>query len=72
MCGPSLELYVDMYVVTITIIGHAYMYIFIIQKYGMTTLVWAASLGHEQVVDVLLKAGANPDIQDHVCLSSYQ
>ena len=40
---------------------------FIIQKYGMTTIASAASEGHEQVVDVLLKAGANPDIQDHVC-----
>jgi ankyrin repeat protein len=37
-----------------------------IQKYGATTLAWAASKGHKQVVDVLLKAGANPDIQDHV------
>ena len=33
----------------------------------MTALAWAAYEGHEQVVDVLLKAGANPDIQDHVC-----
>ncbi len=40
--------------------------VFIIQKYGMTALAWAASEGHEQVVDVLLKAGANPDIQDKV------
>ena len=36
---------------------------FILQRYGMTSLVWAAQEGHEQVVDILLKAGANPDIQ---------
>jgi ankyrin repeat protein len=42
------------------------MQIFIIQKYGMTALAWATSEGREQVVDVLLKAGANPDIQDKV------
>ena len=29
----------------------------------MTALAWAAQEGHEQVVDVLLKAGANPDTQ---------
>ena len=40
---------------------------FIIQKYGTTTIALAASEGHEQVVDLLLKARANPDIQDHVC-----
>ena len=33
----------------------------------MTALAWAAHQGYEQVVDVLLKAGANPDIQDNVC-----
>ena len=33
----------------------------------MTALAWAARQGHKQVVDVLLKAGANPDIQNHVC-----
>ena len=33
----------------------------------MTALAWAACQGHEEVVDVLLKAGANPDIQDNVC-----
>ena len=32
----------------------------------MTALAVAARHGHEQVVDVLLKAGANPDIQDKV------
>ena len=32
----------------------------------MTALTWAAYKGHEQVVDVVLKAGANPDIQDKV------
>ena len=31
----------------------------------MTALAWAANEGREQVVDVLLKAGANPDIQSH-------
>ena len=39
---------------------------FIVQN-GLTALAVAAYEGHEQVVDVLLKAGANPDIQDHVC-----
>ena len=34
------------------------------QKYGMTALAWASYNGYKQVVDVLLKAGANPDIQD--------
>ena len=38
---------------------------FIIQD-GMTALAWAASKGHEQVVDLLLKAGANPDHQNQV------
>ena len=39
------------------------------QKYdGMTALAWAASEGHKQVVDVLLKAGANPDVQDNVLM----
>ena len=38
---------------------------FIIQD-GITALAVAAHGGHEQVVDVLLKAGANPDIQDKV------
>ena len=43
-------------------------YHFIIQNYGITALAYAANQGHEQVVDVLLKAGANPDIQDqNVC-----
>lgn len=32
----------------------------------MTALAWAAHQGHEQVVDVLLKAGANPNIKDDV------
>ena len=38
---------------------------FIIQN-GRTALTRAASNGHEQVVDVLLKAGAKPDIQSKV------
>ena len=32
----------------------------------MTSLAGAANQGNEQVVDVLLKAGANPDIQNHI------
>ena len=35
----------------------------------MTALTWATHQGHEKVVDVLLKAGANPDIQLHVSMS---
>ena len=35
----------------------------------MTPLAWAAGLGHENIVDVLLKAGANPDAQDYVCFN---
>ena len=38
---------------------------FIIQD-GITALAEAALQGHEQVVDVLLKAGAKPDIQSKV------
>ena len=38
---------------------------FIIQN-GLTALAWAAHEGHEHVVDLLLKAGANPDNQDPV------
>jgi ankyrin repeat protein len=38
-----------------------------IQEYGVTALATAAMKGHEQVVDVLLKAGANPNIMSHVC-----
>ena len=33
---------------------------------GRTALAWAARQGHEQVVDVLLKAGAKFDVQDKV------
>ena len=32
----------------------------------MTALAWAAYKGYKQIVDLLLKAGANPDIQDKV------
>ena len=39
------------------------------QIYGVTALAWASHEGHEQVVDVLLKAGANPHIQDKVIIS---
>ena len=38
---------------------------FIIQN-GLTALAEAAQKGHEQVVDVLLKAGAKLDVQDKV------
>ena len=34
----------------------------------MTTLTWAAYRGNKEVVNVLLQAGANPDIQDQVCV----
>ena len=37
-----------------------------IQEYGMTALAWAAIKGYKQVVDMLLKAEANPDLQDKV------
>ena len=39
---------------------------FIIQEYGRTALARAAYNSHEQVVDLLLKAGANSDNQDPV------
>ena len=32
----------------------------------MTALAWAAYKGHTQIVDILLDAGASPDIQDQV------
>ena len=32
----------------------------------MTALTWAAYRGNKQVVDVLLQAGANPNIRDKV------
>ena len=38
---------------------------FIIQN-GTTTLAQAALQGHEQVVEVLLKAGAKLDVEDKV------
>ena len=37
-----------------------------VQEYGRTALAWAARNGHEPVVDALLKAGADPDIQEKV------
>ena len=37
----------------------------------MTALAWAAIQGHENVADMLLKAGANPDIQDQVRVQYY-
>ena len=37
-----------------------------IQINGATALAWAANGGQVQVVDVLLKAGANPEIQSNV------
>ena len=47
--------------------------LFIIQEDGATALIMAAHEGHEQVVGVLMKAGANPDIQDKVteCVRAY-
>ena len=41
------------------------------QKYGRTALGYAVHNGHKQVVDVLLKAGANPDIRSPVTASSF-
>ena len=38
----------------------------IIQKYGRTALARAAQKGHEQVVEVLIKAEAKLDVQDKV------
>ena len=38
--------------------------VLLIQEYGMTALAWAASEGHEEIVDMLLNAEANPNIQD--------
>ena len=42
------------------------MYIYMMQKVGITALAWASLQDHDQIVDVLLKAGADPDIQDKV------
>ena len=33
---------------------------------GWTALTWAAYQGYQEVVNILLNAGANPDIQDQV------
>ena len=37
----------------------------------MTALAWASYEGHNQIVRLLLKAGANPDIFDTVNLIFY-
>ena len=33
---------------------------------GRIALAWAAYKGHKQIVNILLNAGAKPDIQDQV------
>ena len=33
---------------------------------GYTALSWASALGHQEVVDLLLRKGANPNLQDTV------
>ena len=38
---------------------------------GSTALQQASFNGHYQVVDLLLKAGANPDLQDEVRMKEY-
>lgn len=38
---------------------------------GSTALQQASFNGHYQVVDLLLKAGANPDVQDEVRMKEY-
>ena len=42
--------------------------VIVLQEYGMTALAVAAYGGCEEVVNVLLNAGANPNIQDNVSL----
>ena len=37
-----------------------------LQEYGDTALIWAANIGHEAVVRVLVDAGANKDLQNKV------
>ena len=37
---------------------------------GRSALIWAASRGHTEVVVELVKARANLDLQDKVCLDS--
>ena len=39
------------------------------EYYDATALAMAAYGGHVQIMDVLLKAGANPDIQDNVTIN---
>ena len=59
---------------------HVYMYIHtsthiythahtILMQTGRTALAWAALKGHKNVVDILLNAKADPDIQDKVKLT---
>lgn len=48
-----------------------YIDLFVMQKFGDTALVLAAHHGHEQMVDLLLKAGADPNIQDWVLIIIY-
>lgn len=39
---------------------------------GKASLIFAACQGYGQVVNVLLEAGANPDVQDYVCSCQWQ
>ena len=49
----------------VTMISYMDRAILCIQE-GKTALAWASWKGHKQTVDVLLSAGAKPDIQDQV------
>ena len=46
------------------------MYSFHFIQVGRSALIWAASEGHTGVVVELMKARANLDLQDKVCLDS--
>ena len=35
-------------------------------QYGRSSLMWASEKGHEEVVKILLSAGAQVDLQDNV------